>query len=143
MPVVKPNKSTPRRGANRLLHLMARFLPGAKSLRPALHRARGVKIEGNVFIGEEVFIESEYPECVELQDGAQLALRCTIMAHFRGTGRVIIGKNVWVGPHSLIAATPGQTLRIGEGSALSASSVVTRETWGAVSPPVRPSAPRL
>ena len=121
-------KSTPRRGANRLLHLMARFLPGATGLRPALHRARGVVIHGKVFIGEEVYLESEYPECVELHDGVQLALRSTIMAHFRGPGKVIIEKNVWVGPHSFIAASaPGQVLRIGEGSVLAASAVVTQD----------------
>jgi acetyltransferase-like isoleucine patch superfamily enzyme len=116
-----------KRGGNRFLHLLARFLPGATTLRPSLHRARGVKIHGRIFIGEEVYIESEYPECVEIHDGAQIALRATIMAHFRGTGYVMIGKNAWVGPHSLISAHPGQTLKIGEGSVVGASSLVLKD----------------
>ena len=55
-------------------------------------------------------------------------MRSTIVAHFRGAGRVVIGKNVWVGPHSFIAASaPGQTVTIGEGAVLAAGSVVTRD----------------
>lgn len=120
-------KSLLRRGFNRILHLMARFSPGATTLRPFLHKLRGVIIRGNVFIGEEVYIENEYPECVEIHDEAQIALRTTIMAHFRGPGKVIIGEKVWIGPNCVIAANPGETLTIGEGSALAASSVVTKD----------------
>jgi len=108
--------------------MCARFGPGCTTLRPLLHRYRGVKIEGHVFIGDEVYIENEYPECVEILDGAQITLRSTIIAHFRGAGRVVIGKNVWVGPHSFITASaPGQTVTIGEGAVLAAGSVVTRD----------------
>ena len=120
-------KSLLRRGFNRTLHLIARFSPGATTLRPFLHKLRGVIIRGNVFIGEEVYIENEYPECVEIHDEAQIALRTTIMAHFRGPGKVIIGEKVWIGPNCVIAANPGETLTIGEGSALAASSVVTKD----------------
>jgi len=63
-------RSFPRRISNRILHLMARFLPGSKSLRPFLHGLRGVKIHGTVFIGDDVYLENEYPECVEIHDGA-------------------------------------------------------------------------
>jgi maltose O-acetyltransferase len=39
---------------------------------------------------------------------------------------VIIGRDVWIGPHSFIAAScPGQVITIGEGSVLAAGSVVT------------------
>jgi hypothetical protein len=37
------NEPLLRRVSNRVLHLMARFLPGSKSLRPFLHRLRGVR----------------------------------------------------------------------------------------------------
>ncbi len=122
------NKRLSRRVANRFLHLCARFCPGCTTLRPFLHRLRGVRIDGSVFIGDEVYIENEYPECIEIRDGAQITLRSTIIAHFRGTGRVIIGKDVWVGPHSFIAASaPGQVVTIGEGSVLAAGSVVTKD----------------
>jgi acetyltransferase-like isoleucine patch superfamily enzyme len=89
---------------------------------------RGVKIEGHVFIGDEVYLENEYPECVEIRDGAQITLRATVIAHLRGTGRVVIEKNTWIGPHSVIAASsPGQVLTIGEGAVLAAGTVVTKD----------------
>jgi len=116
-----------RRICNRFLHLLARFSPGATTIRPSLHKLRGVKIQGKVFIGDDVYIENEYPECIEIYDGAQIALRTTIIAHFRGTGRVIIGKKVWAGAQCLIAASPNQILTIGEGAVLAAGSVVTKD----------------
>lgn len=119
-------KSIFRRSVNRILHLIARFGPGASSFRPYIHKLRGVKIYGDVFIGDDVYLENEYPEAVEIHDGAQIVLRTTIVAHFRGTGKIIIGKNAWVGAGCTIAATPGQILNVGEGSVLAASSVVTK-----------------
>ena len=106
---------------------MARFAPGATSLRPFLHRLRGVKIYGTVFIGEEVYLENEHPECVEIHDEAQIGLRTIIVAHFRGSGRIIIESKVWTGPNCVIACSVGQTLTIGEGSVLAAGSVVTKD----------------
>lgn len=117
-----------RRALNRILHILARFLPGATSIRPFLHKLRGVKIHGTVFIGDEVYLENEHPECIEIHDEAQIALRSIVMAHFMGgTGKVIIGKKVWIGPNCVIAARGGQTLTIGEGAALAASCVVTKD----------------
>ena len=120
-------KSLPRRAINRILHLMAQFAPGCTSVRPFLHKLRGVKIYGTVFIGDQVYLENEYPEMVEIHDGAQIVLRSIIMCHFRGTGRVIIESNAWIGPNCVITVSPGRTLTIGEGSAIAASSVVTRD----------------
>jgi acetyltransferase-like isoleucine patch superfamily enzyme len=116
-----------RGGINRILHLMARFGPGATTLRPFLHRLRGVKIHGKIFIGDDVYLENAYPECIEIQEDAQIALRTTIISHFRGTGRIIIGKKVWIGMCCCIAATPGQTLTIGEGAVVGMNSTVTRD----------------
>ena len=120
-------KSLLRRTTNRILHLCARFLPGATTLRPFLHKLRGVKIYGKVFIGDDVYIENEHPECVEIHEGAQIVLRTNIIAHFRGTGRVIIGRNAWIGMACNIAASPGQVLRIGEGAAIGTNSTVTND----------------
>ncbi len=103
---------------------MARSLPGATSLRPFLHRLRGVKIYGKVFIGDDVYLENEYPECVEIHDGAVIALRSTIVAHTRGTGKIIIEKNAVIGTGSTIICASGQSLIIGEASVISAGSVV-------------------
>ncbi len=120
-------KSLFRRASNRVLHLAARFLPGAVTVRPFLHKLRGVHIEGHVFIGEEVYLENEDPECIEIGDGTQIALRTTIMAHFRGTGRVVIGQNAWIGPNCVIVASvPGEVVTIGEGAVLAAGCVVTK-----------------
>ena len=121
------NKGIPRKILNRILHLAARFCPGAMTLRPFLHKLRGVKISKGVFIGEDVYLENEYPESIEIHEDAQIALRTTIIAHLRGTGKVIIGKKVWIGAGCIIAAGPNKTLTIGDGSALAAGSVVTRD----------------
>ena len=114
----------PRRVFNRVFHVLARFLPGSTSLRPFLHRLRGVKIARRVFIGDEVYLDNEYPEAIELQEGALIGLRSTIVAHTRGAGRVIIGKNVVIGAGTVIACSGGKTLKIGEGSVVCAGSVV-------------------
>jgi acetyltransferase-like isoleucine patch superfamily enzyme len=121
---VKP-KSRLRKLSNRLLHLLARFSPGATTVRPFLHRLRGVKIHDRVFIGDEVYIESEYPECVEIHDDAQIGIRVIIMAHTRGPGKVLIGKSAYIGPNTVILGHPGRTLALGEGCVVAASSVVT------------------
>ncbi len=120
-------KTLPRRMSNRLLHLITRFCPGATSFRPLLHRLRGVKIYGRVLIGDDVYIENEYPEAVEIFDEAQISLRTTIIAHFRGPGRIVIGRKVWIGTGCIITASPGETVTLGEGSALAAGSVVTKD----------------
>ena len=116
-----------RRVANRILHLMARFGPGSTSFRPFIHELRGVKIYGKVFIGDDVYLENEYPENIEIHDGAGIALRTTIISHCRGPGKIIIEKNVWIGTCCTVAARNGQVLRIGEGSVLAANSVVTKD----------------
>ncbi len=116
-----------RRMFNRLLHSLARWLPGSTSLRPMLHRLRGVKIGKNVFIGEEVYLENEYPEAVDIRDGAQIALRTIILAHTRGSGRVVIGENAWIGPNVVVAAGAGRVLTIGDGAVIGAGVVLNHD----------------
>src|SRR5271157_4279170 len=117
-------RSLPRRVANRLLHILARYLPGATSLRPFLHRLRGVKIAKGVFIGDEVYLDNEYPEAIELHEGALIGLRSTIVAHTRGPGRIVIGKHVVIGAGTLITCSSGKYLEIGEAAVIGAGSVV-------------------
>lgn len=119
-------KSLARRATNRLLHIMAQFGPGARSVRPYLHKLRGVNIQGRVFIGDQVYIENEYPEAVEIHDGAQIALRSIIMAHLREPGRVVIGPDAFIGPNCFVWTHDDRTLTIGEGSVVAACSVITR-----------------
>jgi len=119
-------KSLGRRMANRLLSKLTRHLPGSTNLRPWLHRLRGVVIHGNVFIGDEVYLENEYPECIEMHDESGVLLRSTLIAHFRGAGKIVLEKKARVGACCLISASPGETIVIGEGSFVAAGSVVTK-----------------
>jgi acetyltransferase-like isoleucine patch superfamily enzyme len=112
---------------SRILHLLARFVPGARTLRPFLHRLRGVKVGKNVFIGEDVYIDNMHPEDVEIQEGATIALRSIIMSHFRERGKVIIEKNARIGIACSVTANDGKILRIGEGAVLGTGSHVSRD----------------
>ena len=121
------HKSLLRGMMNRVLNLVAQFAPGATTFRPFLHKLRGVKIHGTVFIGDQVYLENEYPEVIELHDGVQLALRTMVMGHLRCAGKIVIEPNVWIGANCVVAAPAERTLTIGQGSAVAASSVVTQD----------------
>jgi acetyltransferase-like isoleucine patch superfamily enzyme len=83
-----------------------------------------VRITGRVFIGDDVYIENEYPECIEIHDGAQIALRSILIAHTRGPGRIVVERNVFIGANCVVATSPGKTLTIGEGAVIATSSVI-------------------
>lgn len=117
-------KSIFRRSTNRILALIARFAPGATSFRPFIHKCRGVRITGKVFIGDDVYLDNEYPECIEIHDGVVICLRSIVLAHTSGPGKIIIEKNTFIGANSLIAVIGGSTLTIGEGAVIAAASVV-------------------
>jgi len=72
-----------RAGVNRICQHFARILPGARSLRVALHRARGVKIGTGVWIGYDVVLDTSRPFNITLEDGCVLSMRVTVLAHFR------------------------------------------------------------
>lgn len=120
-------KSLASRAFNRALHLMARVLPGSRSLRPFLHRLRGVCIGHNVFIGDDVYLENEYPTCIEIEDDVEIGLRSVIIAHLRGPGRVVIKKAAWIGACCLISSAKGRVLTVGEGAVVGAGSVITSD----------------
>lgn len=106
--------------------MAARFSPGSTTLRPLLHRLRGVKIGRSVFIGDDVYLDNEYPESIEIQDGVQISIRAVIVAHTRGPGRVIIEKEAFVGPHAVIACSAGRLVKIGQGAVIGPGCVVTK-----------------
>jgi acetyltransferase-like isoleucine patch superfamily enzyme len=106
---------------NRVLQTLARFLPGAKSLRVRLHRLRGVTIGPNVWIGYDVIIDSSHAHVVSIGEGSALHARVLIVAHFRETRGVKIGRQVTIGPGAIVL--PGIT--IGDGAVITAGSVVT------------------
>jgi acetyltransferase-like isoleucine patch superfamily enzyme len=105
---------------------MARFLPGSLSLRPFLHRLRGVTVGHGVFIGDDVYLDNEYPECIEIHENALISMRTLLIAHTRGPGRIILEKNAFVGPNVVICCSADRVVRIGEGAVISAGAVITR-----------------
>ena len=106
-----------------MLHVMARLSPGAESIRVALHKARGVRIDGTVFIGANVYIDDAYPENVVIHKDSVIGVSSIIIAHFRGIGTVEIGPDAFIGPNSVILPN----VNIGEGAVVAAGSVVTRD----------------
>ena len=116
-----------RRISNRVLHVLARFSPGCKSVRPFLHRLRGVNIGKDVFIGDDVYLENEHPSAVEIQDGVHISLRAILLAHTRGAGRLVIEKDAFIGPNAVIATSGNRTLRIGEGAVIGAGVVIGKD----------------
>jgi acetyltransferase-like isoleucine patch superfamily enzyme len=91
-----------------------------------LHRLRGVSIGEGVFIGDDVYLENEHPSAVEIHSGAQISVRAVLLAHTRGSGRLIIERDSFIGPHAVVATTGNRVLRIGEGAVVGAGVVVTR-----------------
>ena len=118
MPIIK-------QFTNRLLHHIARVSPGSTSIRPFLHRLRGVSIGSSVFIGEDVYLENEHPELITIGNNVQIALRSVLIAHIMGKGKIIIEDNAYIGAACVITCGPNQELVIGTGSVVGAGSIVT------------------
>lgn len=123
------NENVFRGMVNRLLQGIARSLPGAESLRVWAHRARGVKIGANVWIGYDSILETSYPWLLAIGNGVRIGLRVILIGHFRGSevvakGRasIIIEDDVYIGPASIILPN----VRIGQGAVVAAGSVVNR-----------------
>lgn len=114
----------------RLLGKLAMIVPGGYSLRPWLHRKRGVQIGSNVWISQYVYIDELHPENVTIKDNVIIGLRCTIFSHFylggyrsaEKVGKVVIEKDVYIGPGCIIL----NDVTIGEGAVVTAGSVVTK-----------------
>ncbi len=114
----------------RLFGKLAMIVPGGYSLRPWLHRKRGVQIGSNVWISQYVYIDELHPENVTIKDNVIIGLRCIIFSHFylggyrseEKVGKVVIEKNVYIGPGCIIL----NDVTIGEGAVVTAGSVVTK-----------------
>jgi acetyltransferase-like isoleucine patch superfamily enzyme len=108
--------------SNRVLQHLARILPGAQSVRVAMHRARGVQIGTGVWIGYDVVLDTSRPHLITLEDGCVLSMRVTVLAHFRESVGVKIERDAFVGAGALILPN----VVIGHGAVVAAGSVVTR-----------------
>ncbi len=119
------------RGAfNRILQVMALYAPGGRSVKPFLHRLRGVRLGSGVWIGTDCLIETMRPDLVSIGDNSVIGIRSVIIAHFREMGKekraadlptVVIEEDVYIGPGVIILPN----VRIGRGSVVTAGSVVS------------------
>lgn len=110
---------------NRIFQAVALVAPGAESLRPLLHRWRGVKVGTGTFIGMSTIIETSYPQLVSIGKDVDVGMRVTIIAHQLGESDrngVRIEDQAFIGPGSMIL--PNVT--VGAGAVINAGSVVTR-----------------
>ena len=110
---------------SRIIHRWARTCPWSKA-RIFFHRIRGVKIGIDCYVGEDVFIDSTYPERVSIGNGTHVNYGTVILAHSGQGGKlenVSIGKNVTIGVRAIIL--PG--VKIGDGAKVGAGAVVTKD----------------
>jgi acetyltransferase-like isoleucine patch superfamily enzyme len=120
-------ESTGAGAKRRLLALMALYGPGAETTRIRLHRARGVKIGNDCFIGTDVILETQFPHLIEIGDRVDVGMRATVIAHQQGEvadegkASVRIEDDVFIGPGSMLL--PHVT--VGAGAVVTAGSVVT------------------
>jgi len=122
----------------RIAGRIAFVVPGGFSLRPWLQRLRGVGIGSNVWISQFVYIDEVHPTDVTIGDNCTIGLRTSIISHFYtgprrsvGNGKVVIEKDVFIGPHCVILPN----VRICEGAVIRAGTVVSRDVpahtfWG-------------
>jgi|SRR5829696_1180578 len=108
--------------ANRLLQEIAKVAPGARTLRPRLHRARGVKIGEGVWIGYDTVLETAHPDLITIEDGVSVGMRATIIGHFRETTGVRLERDAFIGPGVVILPN----VVVGHGAVVTAGSVVTK-----------------
>ncbi|MBU5614621.1 acyltransferase [Geomonas sp. Red51] len=114
----------------RVLGKLAMIAPGGYSLRPWLHKARGVQMGENVWISQMVYLDDQHPEQIRIGDNVTIGLRCTIFAHFYlgdrapedVKGGVVIENDAFIGPNCTIL----HGVTIGAGAVVVAGSVVTR-----------------
>jgi acetyltransferase-like isoleucine patch superfamily enzyme len=110
------------------LNRLAFVSPGGSTIRPRLQRWRGVAVGTNVWFGQYVYVDDLYPTALSVGDNCTIGIRTTILTHVNwgptttSQGRVVIEKNVFIGPHCVILPN----VRIGEGSVIKAGTVVSR-----------------
>ena len=127
-----------KRVLGRFLHIIAFVAPFGSTLRPLIHKMRGVNVGKNVWISLYVYLDEIHPECITIGDNSTIGLRTSIISHTyfglpkkNNPQKVKIGKNVYVGPHCLIL--PNVT--IGDGAVIKGGTVVSRNVpphtmWG-------------
>jgi acetyltransferase-like isoleucine patch superfamily enzyme len=122
----------------RLLRKIAYWAPGGYSLRPSLHKMRGVHIGDGVWISQYVYIDEIHPESISIGNDTTIGIGTLIIAHLYWgprqrdyVSKVKIGDNVFIGPYCVIL--PNVT--IGNGAVVQAGTVVSKDVppetlWG-------------
>lgn len=97
-----------------------------------------MKIGKNVWISQFVYLDELHPREISIGDNCTIGIRTTILSHFywgprrvNTKGKVIIEKDVFIGPHCVILPN----VIIGEGAVIKAGTVVShnvppRAFWG-------------
>lgn len=124
---------------SRILHKIAMIIPGGSTVRPRLHRLRGVKVGERVWISQYVYLDEIHPEAISIGNNSSIGLRTSIIAHLywgprkspEHAGPVCIGNDVFIGPHCVVL--PNVT--IGDGAVIPAGTVVSQNVpegtvWG-------------
>lgn len=106
----------------RILQILARMSPGARTVRVMLHRARGVKIGKGVWIGWDVTLDTARPDLITIEDGASISIGVLIVAHFKEFHGVRIEKEAFIGPGAIILPN----VVIGYGAVVKAGSVISQ-----------------
>ena len=106
---------------NRILHILARVVPGAMTLRVTLHRWRGVKIGRDVWIGYQVLLDTSHPHLISVGNNVIISIRAMLIAHFRGPEGITIEDDAFIGPGAIILPN----VKIGRGAVVTAGSVVS------------------
>lgn len=102
-----------------------------------IQKLRGVKFENinSNYIAFNVLLDSNYPELIQIKEGAWLTRGVVILTHFNPTpilrnkiggikkGEVIIGRGAFIGVNSIILPN----ITIGECAIIGAGSVVTKD----------------
>lgn len=107
------------------LQLLARFL-FINNLRVRLYRWMGVRIGSKVYMGMECFIDSDFSELLEIEDGVIISFRVIITCHDRirfCVAPVRVRKDAFIGAGAIVL--PG--VEIGEGAVVGAGCVVHRD----------------
>lgn len=114
---------------SRILCRLAAVVPGGYTLRPWLHRIRGVRIGENVWISQNVYLDELHPEAISIGDNCTIGFRTSIFSHFywgpkrlESNGRVVIESDVFIGPHCVILPH----VVVGKGAVIKAGTVVSR-----------------
>jgi len=117
----------------KLIFLHLQRLPmKSRAWRPFFVKQAGVNIIDyrNTFIGENVMIDTNYPEDLTIESGVRITYGCSILLHFlniyTGTydrGKIHIGKNVHVGCNTTFC----KPVTIGDEAIIGACSVVTHD----------------